>query len=90
MRALRQEDGLLRLGFQVGPARVRNRGPQALTHGFRGILDSTVKSTIVTYADEFAKREIQELATAAGYSIEAVVTHKQVVKSGYGVGVGEA
>ncbi len=78
MRGLCQEDGLFRLRFQVGPARVRNRGPQALTLGFRGILDSTMKSTIVTYADEFAEREIQELAKAAGYSVEAVVTQKQV------------
>ncbi|MDV3244797.1 MAG: GTPase HflX [Nitrososphaerales archaeon] len=49
-----------------------------------------MKATIVTYPDEFAKREIQELAKAAGYSVEAVVTQKQVVKSGYGVGVGKA
>jgi GTPase len=49
-----------------------------------------MKATIVTYADEFAKREIQELAKAGGYSVEAVVTQKQVVKSGYGVGVGKA
>ena len=49
-----------------------------------------MKATIVTYPDEFAKREIQELAKAAGYSVEAVITQKQVVKSEYGVGVGKA
>jgi GTP-binding protein HflX len=49
-----------------------------------------MKATIVTYADEFAKREILELAKAAGYSVEAVVTQRQVIKSGYGVGVGKA
>jgi GTP-binding protein HflX len=49
-----------------------------------------MKATIVTYPDEFSKREIQELAKAAGYSVEAVMTQKQVIKSGYGVGVGKA
>jgi GTPase len=49
-----------------------------------------LKATIVTYPDEFAKREITELARAGGYSVEAVVTQKQVIKSGYGVGVGKA
>ncbi len=49
-----------------------------------------MKATIVTYPDEFTKREIQELAKAAGYSVEALVVQKQVVKSGYGVGVGKA
>ncbi|MDV3293635.1 MAG: GTPase HflX [Nitrososphaerales archaeon] len=49
-----------------------------------------MKATIVTYPDEFAQREIQELAKAAGYSVEAIITQKRVVKSGYGVGVGKA
>ncbi len=49
-----------------------------------------MRATLVTYPDEFAKREILELAKAAGYSVEAVVTQKQVVKSEYGVGVGKA
>jgi GTP-binding protein HflX len=48
------------------------------------------KATIVTYPDEFAKREIVDLAKAAGYKVEAVITQKQVVKSEYGVGVGKA
>src|SRR5712692_1888408 len=48
------------------------------------------KATIVTYPDEFAKNEIAELAKAAGYSVEALITQKQVVKSEYGVGVGKA
>jgi GTP-binding protein HflX len=49
-----------------------------------------LKATIVTYPDEFAQREIRELAVAAGYSVEALITQKQVIKSGYGVGVGKA
>ncbi|MDA4124801.1 MAG: GTPase HflX [Thaumarchaeota archaeon] len=49
-----------------------------------------MKATIVTYPDEFSKREVQELAKAAGYSVEAVLTQKQIIKSGYGVGVGKA
>jgi len=49
-----------------------------------------MKATIVTYADEFAKREAQELAKAAGYSVQDVISLKQIVKSGYGVGVGKA
>jgi GTP-binding protein HflX len=48
------------------------------------------RATIVTYPDEFAKQEIVELAKAAGYSVQAVITQKQVVKSEYGVGVGKA
>jgi GTPase len=51
---------------------------------------STDKATIVTYPDEFAKREITELASAAGYSVQALVTQKRVVKSEFGVGVGKA
>ncbi len=49
-----------------------------------------MKATIVTYPDEFTKQEIRELAKAAGYTVEALVEQKQVVKSGYGVGVGKA
>ncbi|HUK79657.1 MAG TPA: GTPase HflX [Nitrososphaerales archaeon] len=48
------------------------------------------KATIVTYPDEFTKQEIVELAKAAGYRVQAVITQKQVIKSGYGVGVGKA
>jgi 50S ribosomal subunit-associated GTPase HflX len=48
------------------------------------------KVTIVTYPDEFSKREIAELARAAGYSVQAAITQKRVVKSEYGVGVGKA
>jgi len=48
------------------------------------------KVTIVTYPDEFSKREIAELARAAGYSVQALVTQKRVLKSEYGVGVGKA
>ncbi len=51
---------------------------------------SADKATIVTYPDEFSKREIAELARAAGYSVQAVITQKQVVKSEYGVGAGKA
>jgi len=48
------------------------------------------KATVVTYADEFAKREIEELARAAGYSVAALLTQRKVLKSQYGVGVGKA
>lgn len=48
------------------------------------------KATIVTYPDEFTRQEILELAEAAGYRVQAVITQKQVIKSGYGVGVGKA
>ncbi len=48
------------------------------------------KATIVTYPDEFSKREIAELVSAAGYSVQALITQKRVVKSEYGVGVGKA
>lgn len=48
------------------------------------------KATIVTYRDDFAIQEISELANAAGYKVEALVTQKQVVKSEFGIGVGKA
>ena len=48
------------------------------------------KATIVTYPDEFTKQEILELAKAAGYRVQAVITQRQIIKSGYGVGVGKA
>jgi len=48
------------------------------------------KATIVTYRDDFAKREITELAEAAGYSVQALLPQKIVLKSEYGVGVGTA
>jgi GTP-binding protein HflX len=51
---------------------------------------SSDKAIIVTYPDEFTKNEITELARAAGYSVQAVITQRQVVKSEYGVGVGKA
>jgi GTP-binding protein HflX len=52
--------------------------------------DTENKATIVTYPDEFAKEEIQELARAAGYKVEALITQKRIIKSSYGVGVGKA
>lgn len=48
------------------------------------------KATIVTYPDDFAKQEIVELAKAAGYSVQALITQRRVVKSEFGVGVGKA
>jgi GTP-binding protein HflX len=48
------------------------------------------KVTIVTYPDEFSKREIVELARAAGYTVQTLITQKRIVKSEYGVGVGKA
>ena len=46
------------------------------------------KATVVTYPDDFATQEIQELAKAAGYTVVDLMTQKQVLKSDYGVGVG--
>jgi GTP-binding protein HflX len=48
------------------------------------------KATVVTYRDEFAIQEARELAKAAGYKVEALITQKQVVKSEFGIGVGKA
>jgi GTP-binding protein HflX len=48
------------------------------------------RAIIVTYPDEFAKREITELARAAGYEVSEVITQRDVIKSEYGVGVGKA
>ena len=44
----------------------------------------------MTYRDEFAIQEVRELAKAAGYKVEALITQKQVVKSQFGIGVGKA
>lgn len=48
------------------------------------------RAIIVTYPDEFAKREIAELARAAGYEVTEIVTQREIIKSEYGVGVGKA
>jgi GTPase len=48
------------------------------------------KAIVVTYPDEFAKREIVDLAKAAGYAVEEVVTQRDIIRSEYGVGVGKA
>ena len=48
------------------------------------------KAIVVTYPDEFAKTEITELAKAAGYDVDRVMTQKEIIKSEYGVGVGKA
>ena len=48
------------------------------------------RAIVVTYPDEFAKTEIAELAKAAGYEVDRVVTQKNIIKSEYGVGVGKA
>jgi GTPase len=48
------------------------------------------RATIITYRDEFAQQEIKELAERAGYSVQALLPQKVVLKSEYGVGVGKA
>ena len=48
------------------------------------------RAIIVTYPDEFAKREIVELARAAGYEVGQVVTQRDIIRSEYGVGSGKA
>jgi len=60
-----------------GPAHDRGRASES-------------KATVVTYRDEFAQREIRELAEAAGYSVQALLPQKVILKSEYGVGVGKA
>ena len=45
---------------------------------------------MVTYRDQFAEQEILELAKAAGYSVQALLPQKVLLKSSYGVGVGKA
>ena len=48
------------------------------------------RAILVTYPDDFTKREITELARAAGYEVTQVVTQRDIIKSEYGVGVGKA
>ena len=48
------------------------------------------RAIVVTYPDEFDKREIVELAKAAGYEVTDVVTQREIIRSEYGVGVGKA
>jgi len=48
------------------------------------------KAILVTYPDDFAKREITELAKAAGYEVTQLITQREIIKSEYGVGVGKA
>ena len=48
------------------------------------------RAIVVTYPDEFAKKEILELARAAGYDVDRVVTQRNIIRSEYGVGVGKA
>jgi GTP-binding protein HflX len=45
---------------------------------------------VVTYPDDFAKKEILGLAEAAGYEVKEVVTQRDIIRSEYGVGVGKA
>ena len=45
---------------------------------------------MVTYPDEFAKKEIVELAKAAGYEVTEVITQRDIIRSEYGVGSGKA
>jgi GTP-binding protein HflX len=48
------------------------------------------KAVVVTYPDEFTKREILELAKASGYEVSEVVTQRDIIRSEYGVGSGKA
>ena len=52
--------------------------------------DLGTKAIVVTYPDEFAKREIAELARAGGYEVIQIVTQKEIIRSEYGVGSGKA
>lgn len=48
------------------------------------------KAIVVTYPDGFAMTEIVELARAAGYEVDKIITQRNIIKSEYGVGVGKA
>ena len=48
------------------------------------------RAIVVTYPDDFTKREIVELAKAGGYEVTEVVTQRNIIRSGYGVGSGKA
>ncbi|MDG6899298.1 MAG: GTPase HflX [Nitrososphaerota archaeon] len=48
------------------------------------------KATVITYPDRFSRQEILELAEAAGYRVQEVITQKQIIRSEYGIGVGKA
>ncbi|MDG7013794.1 MAG: GTPase HflX [Nitrososphaerota archaeon] len=51
---------------------------------------SDEKATVITYPDRFSRQEILELAEAAGYRVQEVITQKQIIRSEYGIGVGKA
>jgi GTP-binding protein HflX len=48
------------------------------------------RAILVTYPEDFTKREALGLAEAAGYSVAKVVTQKTLRRSEYGVGSGKA
>ena len=48
------------------------------------------RAIVVTYPDEFSKREIVDLAKAGGYEVLEVVAQREIIRSGYGVGSGKA
>ncbi|MDG6968507.1 MAG: GTPase HflX [Nitrososphaerota archaeon] len=48
------------------------------------------RAVVVTYPDEFSRREILELAKAGGYEVAEVVTQRTIIRSEYGVGSGKA
>ncbi len=48
------------------------------------------RAILVTYPEDFTKREALGLAEAAGYSVAKVVTQKALRRSEYGVGSGKA
>ncbi|MDG6951523.1 MAG: GTPase HflX [Nitrososphaerota archaeon] len=52
--------------------------------------DFGTRAVVVTYQDEFAQREIMELAKAGGYQVGKVVTQRDIIRSEYGVGSGKA
>src|ERR1044072_7388471 len=48
------------------------------------------KAILITYPIKRAIKEATALADAAGYSIIMTVTHRQIIKSRYGIGRGKA
>ncbi len=50
----------------------------------------SIRTILVTYPEHNAIAEAKSLADSAGYSVEKIVTQKNITSSKYGVGRGKA
>ena len=50
----------------------------------------SIRTILVTYPEHNAISEAKSLADTAGYSVEKIVTQKNITGSKYGVGLGKA